>query len=151
MSTAEGPFLYDEDPAPLHTGAPRRRPWLLLALLLATVLVAVGMALGLFLVRGTPAERSEEAVAVFLAALEQGDGETTHGLLCEELRATTGPGEVPADHRRPLPARVTGSVEAERDGAPVYEVAVAWADGTTTSFTVINEDGPRLCGTSPAS
>lgn len=150
MSTAEGPFLYDEDPAPLHTGTPRRRPWLLLAGLLATVLVAVGMVAGLSLVRGTPTEQSEEAVGVFLAALEARDGETTHGLLCEELRATTDPGEVPAAYRGPVPARVTGSVEAERDGAPVYEVAVAWADGTTTSFTVINENGPRLCGVSPS-
>ena len=67
-----GPFLYDDEPAPLHTGTPRRRPGLVIGLLLGTVLVAVGMVAALYLVRGSPAEQSEEAVGVFLAALDRG-------------------------------------------------------------------------------
>lgn len=148
MSAGEGPFLYDDGPAPLHTGTPRRANWLVIALLLGTVLVAVGMFAGLFLLRGTPTEQSEESVGVFLAAMEQGDGETTHGLLCEELRRTIDAGEVPPEYRGALPGRVTGSSPVERDGRSVVDVAVRWADGTTTSFTVLNEDGPRLCGVS---
>jgi hypothetical protein len=145
-----GPFLYDDEPAPLHTGTPRRRTGLLVALLLGTVLVAAGMGVALFTVRGTPAEQSEEAVGVFLAALAEGDDETASGLLCADLRAQTAAGKVPAEYRLPLPARVVGSREAEVDGAPVYEVEVRWADGTATAFTVINEDGPHLCGMVPA-
>ena len=34
----EGPFLYDDDPMPLHTGTPRNRNGTLIALLSATVL-----------------------------------------------------------------------------------------------------------------
>lgn len=143
-----GPFLYDDEPAPLHTGAPRRRNGWVLAGVLGTVLLAVAMVGVLFLVRGTPEEQSEEAVGVFLAALGQDDGETTHGLLCEALRRDTEAGEVPAGYRGELPARVTGSRETERDGTAVVEVEVAWADGAATTFTVINEDGPHLCGTS---
>lgn len=144
-----GPFLYDDDPAPLHTGAPRRRNGWVLAGLLGIVLLAVAMVGVLLLVRGTPEEQSEEAVGVFLAALGQDDGETTHGLLCEEVRQGTEAGEVPAEYRGALPGRVTGSEETDRGGATVVEVEVAWADGTATTFTVVNEDGPRLCGTAP--
>ena len=90
-----GPFLYDDGPPPLHTGTPRRRPWLVIGLLLGTVLVAVGMVAALYLVRGSPAEQSEEAVGVFLAALDQGDGETAHALLCAEVRDRTDAGKVP--------------------------------------------------------
>jgi hypothetical protein len=143
-----GPFLYDDEPAPLHTGTPRRRNGLVLALLLGTVLVAVGMVAALYLVRGSPAEQSEEAVGVFLAALGKGDGETAHSLLCAEVRAQTDEGEVPAEYAPALPARVVGSEGAEVDGAAVVEVEVRGADGGTTSFVVLNEDGPRLCGVS---
>jgi hypothetical protein len=143
-----GPFLYDDEPAPLHTGTGRRRNGLLLALLLGTVLVAVGMAGAMLLVKGSPAEQSEEAVGVFLAALDNGDRETAYGLLCAEARAGTEPGEVPAEYRLPTPAEVVGSEGIEVDGAPAYEVEVRSADGATASFTVVNEDGPHLCGTS---
>ncbi len=145
-----GPFLYDDEPAPLHTGTPRRRPGLVLALLLGTVLVAVGMVAALYLVRGSPAEQSEEAVGVFLAALDRGDGETAHALLCAEVRDRTEAGEVPPEYSPALPARVVGSEETEVDGTSVVEVEVRGADGVTTPFVVVNEDGPRLCGTSSA-
>lgn len=145
-----GPFLYDDEPAPLHTGTPRRRNGLIVGLLLGTVLVAVGFVVALFVVRGTPDEQAEEAVGVFLAALDHGDDETAHGLLCADLRSGIDAGEVPPEYRLPLPARVVGSTETEVDGGSSYAVEVRGADGTTTSFTVVNEDGARLCGVSPA-
>ena len=145
-----GPFLYDDEPAPLHTGAGRRRNGLLLALLLGTAVVAVGMVAAILLLKGSPAEQSEEVVGVFLAALDGGDRETAYGLLCEEVRASAEAGEVPPEYRLPTPAEVVGSERAELDGAPVYEVEVRSADGATTSFTVVNQDGPHLCGTSSA-
>ena len=143
-----GPYLYDDDPHPLHTGSPRRRNGLLIALLAGTVLVAVGMAVALFVVRGSPAEQSEEVVGVFLSALEQGDGETAHELLCEKLRAEVAAGEVPADYRRPGPGRVVGSRETEVDGVPVHEVQVAWADDSSSRIAVVSERGPHVCGIS---
>ncbi len=89
-------------------------------------------------------------MGVFLAALDRGDGETAHGLLCAEVRAEVDAGEVPGEYRLPTPARVVGSEETEVDGALVYEVDVRWADGSTTSFVVINEGGPHVCGMSSA-
>jgi hypothetical protein len=145
-----GPFLYDDDPAPLHTGTPRRRNGLIVAVLLGTVLVAVGMVAALFLVRGAPADQSEEAVGVFLSALERGDGETAHGLLCTDVRAEVDAGEVPPEYRQPGPGRVVGSEESQVDGALVYRVEVRWAGDDSTFFTVVNEDGPHLCGMSSA-
>ena len=141
-----GPFLYDDEPAPLHTGTPRRRTGLVVGLLLGTTLLAVAMVAGLYFFRGSPAEQSEEAVGVFLAALDQGDDETAHQLLCADVRAGLDDGEVPAEYRPALPAEVVGSEKAEVDGTPVYDVQVRGADGATTSFVVLSEDGARLCG-----
>ena len=141
-----GPFLYDDEPAPLHTGTPRRRTGLVLALLIGTVVLAVAMVAGMYLFRGSPAEESEQAVGVFLAALDQGDDETAHQLLCAEVRAGLEAGEVPPEYRPALPAEVVGSEKAEVDGTSVYDVEVRGADGATTSFSVLSEDGARLCG-----
>jgi len=142
-----GPFLYDDGPERLHTGAPRRRNGFVIAILLGTGLVAVAMVAALWLVRGSPAEQSEETVGVFLSALDRGDEETAFGLLCEELRAGLEPGEVPAEYAGPNPGRVVGSTETEVDGAPVIEVEVRWADGSGSRFPVVSQDGPRVCGT----
>src|SRR3954465_13515411 len=92
MST--GPFLYDEGPAPLHTGTPRRRPWLLLAIFGGTALVAVLMVVALPLLKGSADEQARESVGVFLAALGKGGTETAHGLLCDDERARLAPDEV---------------------------------------------------------
>ena len=143
-----GPFLYDDDPAPLHTGTPRRRTGLVLGLLLGTVLLAFAMVGGIYLFRGSPAEQSEEAVDVFLTALGRGDDETAHQLLCAEVRDGLDAREVPAEYRPAPPARVVGSEKTEVDGTSVVVVEVRDADGATTSFTVLSEDGPRLCGVS---
>ena len=144
-----GPFLYDDEPAPLHTGTPRRRNGLIVVGLVATVLVAVGMVLALYLVRGSPAEQSEEAVGVFLSALDRDDAETVVGLLCQDVRATVDGGEIPDEYRQPGPGQVVGSSEIEVDGTPAYEVEVRWSDGVTSRLAVVNESGPRVCGITP--
>ena len=147
MST--GPFLYDDEPAPLHTGTPRRRNGFIVIGLVATVLVALGMVLALYLVRGSPGEQSEEAVGVFLAALDQGDAETAFGLLCQAVRATADDGEIPDEYRQPGPGRVVGSSEVEVDGESAYDVEVRWSDGVTSRLSVVNEGGPKVCGITP--
>ena len=139
-----GPYLYDDDPAPLHTGTPRRRQGLLIAILAGTVLVAVGMVAALFLVKGSPEEQAEQVAGVFLSALQQGDTDTAHQLLCQAERANLSPGSVPPIYLAETPGRVVGA-EAAGDGQ--LRVQVRWADDTTTEWTVISESGPRVCGT----
>jgi hypothetical protein len=142
--TNDGPFLYDEDPAPLHTGTPRSRQGLLIALLAGTVLVAVAMVAALFLVKGAPDEQAEEVAGVFLQALEQGDHETAHQLLCQGERANIPVEGVRSTYLAETPGQVVGT-EAAGDGA--LRVQVRWADGRTSEWTVVGEDGPRVCGT----
>jgi hypothetical protein len=140
-----GPYLYDDDPAPLHTGVPRRRSGLMLAIFGGTVVVAVLMVLGLPLLKGTGEEQARESAGVFLAALEQGDTETAHQLLCEEERARLEPGKVAQAYLGEGPAEV-GAPREEDGGGSVVHVPVRWADGSSTEWTVIREDGPRVCG-----
>lgn len=140
-----GPYLYDDDPAPLHTGTPRSRQGLLVAVLAGTVLVAVGMAAALLLVKGSPEEEATEVAGVFLSALQQGDVETAHQLLCEAERAVLPPEGVAATYSAEPPGRVVGSEAA--DGGAEQRVEVRWSDGSTAEWTVIREDGPRICGT----
>ena len=65
----QGPFLYDDDPMPLHTGTPRQRNGTLIALLSATVLIAVLMVGGMVLFKGTAADQAEEVAGVFTTSL----------------------------------------------------------------------------------
>ncbi len=138
----QGPYLYDDEPEPLHTGAPRNRDRQLVAVLVATALVAVGTVVALFLVRGSPAEQSEEAVQVFLAALAADDVETAHQLLCETERDRIGQDQVAAEYLGTTPGEVTGSTDAGIEQV----VEVRWADDATSRFAVISEDGARICG-----
>jgi hypothetical protein len=140
MST--GPYLYDDDPEPLHTGAPRNRNGQLIAVLVATALVAVGTVVALFVVRGSPAEQSEEAVQVFLAALAADDTETAHQLLCATERGRIGEEQVAGEYLGTTPGEVTGSTDAGIEQV----VQVRWADDATSRFAVISEDGARICG-----
>ena len=140
-----GPFLYDEGPAPLHTGTPRRRPWLLLAIFGGTAVVAVLMVLALPLLQGSADEQARESVGVFLAALEKGDTETAHGLLCDEERARLAPDEVAKAYLAGEGGHVVNTQEA--DGGSEQHVRVGWVDGSTSTLTVVREDGPRICGT----
>src|SRR4051812_44222957 len=147
-----GPYLYDDGPEPLHTGAPRSRRGLLVAIFLGTALVAVAAAVALPLVRGSAGEQARQAAGVFVAALQQGDIETAYTLLCVDERARLQPGDVAAEYLRSGTARVGGAADADRDGKPAQRVEVRWTDGDAvarTSLTVVNEDGAHVCG--PAS
>jgi hypothetical protein len=138
-----GPYLYDDDPAPLHTGTPRSGRGFLIALLAGTALVAVGMVAAMYLVKGSPEEQAQEVAGVFLAALENDDTETAHQLLCEAERANLSPDSVPPAYLDQTPGRVVGS-DAATEGQLVVDVR--WADGSRSQWVVISEDGPRICG-----
>ncbi len=146
MST--GPYLYDDDPAPLHTGTPRPARALILAVIGGTVAVAVGMAVGLPLVKGSPEEQAREVTGVFLAALAQDDVETAHGLLCAEERARVTPEALSTEYTPGGTGEIRSTIADEADGAPVQRVEVAWSDGSTSTLTVVSEQGARVCGTS---
>ena len=144
--SGQGPYLYDDAPEPLHTGTPRRRNWTILAIVLATVLLAVLAVIALPLVKGSAATQSKQAVGVFLAAMRKGDTETTYGLLCDAERARIKPEQVAAEYGGQGTGRVEGSEATTRDGKPAQRVTVRWSDGQTSRFTVINESGPHICG-----
>ena len=151
MST--GPFLYDDDPAPLHTGTPRHRNGTLIALLSATVLVAVLMVGGIVLFKGTGTRQAEEVADVFTQALAAGDTETAYALICDDERARITPDQLAGEYLRPGTPEITGLRRAEVDGAPVQYAQVRWDDAgtsTTTELTVVPEGGTKVCGTSPA-
>jgi hypothetical protein len=142
MTNTEGPFLYDDAPEPLHTGAPQRSGKILVFILGGTVLVAflaVGLSIAL---RGTAGEQAAEVTGVFFAALAADDTETAHGLLCEDERARLQPDEV-AD-------AYLGAGDPELAEPTASEgtrlVPVRWADGSTAELTVVGEDGLRICG-----
>jgi hypothetical protein len=142
----QGPFLYDDEPAPLHTGTPRSRNGWLIGGLLAVVLLAVAMGIALPLLKGSPDEQAREVVGVFLAALEADDTETARGLLCDEEQQRLQPDEVAAAYLGPGPGEVAGVTEQRVDDEPVQVVEVAWSDGTASEFTVIPEEGAAICG-----
>ena len=122
----QGPFLYDDDPAPIHTGTPRNRNGTLIALIGATVLVAVLMVGGTVLFTGTASEQSEEVAGVFTQALAAGDTETAYGLICDDERARITPDQLAGEYLHPGTPEVTGLRRAEVDGAPVQYVRVRW-------------------------
>jgi hypothetical protein len=141
-----GPFLYDDDPAPLHTGTPRRRPALLLAIFGGTAAFAVLMVVLMTVVRGSGEEQAQEVAGVFLKALAQDDSQTAHELLCQEERVRLSPEEVAGAYLR----EGTPELGPVRDDGDARLVPVQWSDGTTTELTVIGENGPRVCGVSAA-
>jgi hypothetical protein len=145
-----GPFLYDDDPAPLHTGTPRRRNGLLVLVFGGTVVVALLMVGLSYLVKGSPDDQAREVAGVFLAALEKDDVETAYGLMCEDERAATAPDEVADRYLVPGGGpEVVSVAETEVGGTPAREVSVEWDDGTRSGLIVVNEDGPSVCGIAP--
>lgn len=146
MST-EGPFLYDEGPEPLHTGAPRRSGRYVVLIFGVTVLLAVLSVVLLPIVKGSAGDQSRQAVQVFLAALAKHDTETAYDLLCDKERAVVKPADVAA---RYVVGDGSGQVVKESgtrvDGVPAVMVGVQWADGTVSRYTVVNSNGPHLCG-----
>jgi hypothetical protein len=83
---------------------------------------------------------------VFLSALDQGDTETAHQLLCDDERARLAPDEVAAAYLGAGVGEVEGSEDATVDGQTAQRVLVAWADGATSELLVVNEGGGRICG-----
>jgi hypothetical protein len=145
-----GPFLYDDGPAPLHTGAPRRRGGLLLVLFGATVVVAVLMVLLLPLVTGSPDKQARQVVGVFLQAMAKGDTGTARGLLCDKERARLTEDQIAGAYLGPEPGRVVSATRDTRAGITAELVGVRWADGTASRFTVVPEGGTSICGVSAA-
>ena len=147
--TAQGPFLYDDDPAPLHTGTPRNRNGLILALLGGTALFAVVMVGLMTLWKGSASEQAEQVAGVFTKALAAGDTVTAYGLVCDDLRAQVPPEELAGEYLRPGTPEVVGSRGDEVDGEPVQYVEVRWDDAgttTTTELTIVPEGGTKVCG-----
>jgi hypothetical protein len=148
-----GPFLYDDDPAPLHTGPGRNRNGTLIALLSATVLIAVLMVAGMVLFKGTASDQAEEVAGVFTKALAAGDTETAYGLICDDERARITPDQLAGEYLHPGTPEVTGSRGDRVDDEPVRYVQVRWDDGgaaVSTELTVVPEGGTKVCGTSAA-
>ena len=143
-----GDFLYDDDPAPLHTGTPRSRKGLLLGLLGGTAVVAVLMVVFMPLVMGSAADKAEEVAGVFTAALSQGDTETAYGLLCDDQRARLRPGDLAAAYLQEGTPVVTGSREGGGEET-LRLVEVRWGEGptaTTTELVLVPEGGTSVCG-----
>jgi hypothetical protein len=146
----DGPFLYDEGPEPLHTGKPRRSGRFLVLIFGATALLAVLSVVLLPIVKGSAGDQSREVVQVFLAALHKGDTETAYDLLCEKERAAVRPEDVAARYVvGGGPGRVVTASEGTADGAPAEQVRVQWPDGSLSRFTVVNSNGPHVCGVAP--
>ena len=148
----EGPFLYDDGPAPLHTGTGRNRNGTIIALLSATVLIALLMVGGMVLFKGTASDQAEEVAGVFTKALAAGDTETAYGLICDDERARITPDQLAGEYRHPGTPEVTGSRGDRVDDEPVRYVQVRWDDGgtdVTTELTVVPEGGTKVCGTTP--
>jgi hypothetical protein len=147
----EGPFLYDEGPAPLHTGTPRSRKGLLTGILVGTVGVAIAAVVALPLITGSAADQSKQVAGVFVAALSQGDTETAYDLLCDDERARLQPGDVAATYLRPGTGAVVHATGTHLGDLPAERVEVRWTDGASVSstyLTMINQSGARVCGTS---
>ena len=146
----EGPFLYDDDPAPLHTGEARNRNGLIVALLGGTVLFAVLMVGGMTLIKGSGAGQAKDVAGVFTASLSQGDLVTAYGLICDSERGRITPDQLAGDYLQPGTPTVGDAQRVEVDGSPTEVVTVRWNDAgavTTTEITVVPEGGTKVCGT----
>ena len=149
----QGPFLYDDDPMPLHTGTGRNRNGTIIALLGATVLIALLMVGGMTLFKGSASDQAEEVAGVFTKALAAGDTETAYGLICDDERARITPDQLAGDYLRPGTPEVTGSRGDRVEDSPVRYVQVRWDDAgasTTSELTVVPEGGTKVCGTTAA-
>ena len=148
-----GPFLYDDDPAPLHTGDPRRRRGLLVALLGGTVALALAMVAAMTMLTGSAGDQAQEVAGVFTQALAAGDVETAYGLICDSERGRIAPDRLAGEYRQPGTPLVTGSRGGQQGGEPVQYVQVRWDDAgssRSTELTVVPEGGTKVCGSRPA-
>jgi hypothetical protein len=146
----QGPFLYDDDPAPLHTGEPRNRNGLIIVLLGGTALFSVLMVGLMTFFTGTGEKQSRDVATVFTASLSQGDLTTAYALICDSERARVTPDRLAGEYLQPGTPSVTGAAETEVGGAPAQLISVQWDDAgrvTTTELTVVPEGGTKVCGT----
>jgi hypothetical protein len=141
-----GPYLYDDDPAPLHTGTPRNRNWSIVIVLVLTVLLAIGTVVGMYVFRGSPADEAEERAGVFVAALTADDVETASALLCEKGRRGLSGEEALEPYAGVAGGTVGSARDAEIDGEPVQVVPVTGSGGTTAELVLVPEGGPKICG-----
>src|SRR5215218_8905215 len=142
-----GPFLYDDNPEPLHTGAPQRSGKILVLVFGATVLIAVLMVVLLPLVKGSAEDQAREVTGVFMAALDKGDTETAYQLLCDDERGRLDPEGIGAEYLAGDGlGRVVSVEDAEFQGQPSQEVGVEWPEGGSATFVVVKSDGLRICG-----
>lgn len=141
-----GPFLYDEGPEALHTGAPRRSGRYLVLIFGVTVLLAILSVVLLPLVKGSAGDQSRQVVQVFYAALAKGDDDTAYQLLCRREQADVSPRDVAGRYVGDGTAAVVGTSDARVGGAPAERVRVEWDDGSHSTLTVVNVDGPHICG-----
>jgi hypothetical protein len=149
-----GPFLYDDGPAPLHTGAPRQRNGLIIGLLGGTVVFSVAMVVLMTLWSGNGADQSRQVATVFTSALSQGDLTTSYALICDDVRAAVPPDQLAAQYLHPGVPQVTGAESSEYEGSPAELITVRWDDAgsvTTTVLTLVPEGGTKVCGTTAAS
>jgi hypothetical protein len=137
-----GPFLYDDEPEPLHTGSPQRSGKWLVLIFGGTVLFAVLMVAMTLLLRGSGSDQAREVADVFVQALSQEDLETAYGLLCDEEQARLAPEDVAATYLGEGTAEI-GTAVTDGDARLV---PVDWSDGATVELTVIGQDGLRICG-----
>ncbi|RBY95293.1 hypothetical protein DQ237_14565 [Blastococcus sp. TF02-8] len=144
--TSQGPFLYDDGPAPLHTGTPRSAKVWIVAGIVGIALLAVAMVGFLYLLKGSPAQQATQAAQVFVDSMGDGDTGTAYEMLCEDERDRLAPDEVAGVYQGVGEAEVGEVYDDATEGAAVQVVAVRWADGATTELRVMNEDGPRICG-----
>jgi hypothetical protein len=140
-----GPYLYDDGPAPLHTGTPRNRNWTIVVLLALTVLLAVGTVVGIYVFRGSPESEAKQVAGVFVAALAAGDDRTASGLLCEDIRNGRDAATALDDYRDG-PGTVGTPTEERRGDSPVMVVPVRYGDGTKAELLLVPEGGPKVCG-----
>ncbi|TQN43828.1 hypothetical protein FHU33_3296 [Blastococcus colisei] len=141
-----GPFLYDDGPAPLHTGTPRRANGPLLWIFGGTVAFAVLMVVLTLVLRGSGADQAREVAGVFVVALSQDDTETAYDLLCQAERVRLDPEELAGAYL----GEGAGRLGTPAEDGDARLVPVEWADGETSELTVIGEDGLKICGVTPA-
>jgi hypothetical protein len=146
---SEGPFLYDEGPEPIHTAQPRPRRALLSFILVGTVAVALLMVVLLPLVTGSADKQAREVTGVFLKALAARDTETAYGLLCDTERQRLAADRVAAAYLGPGTGTVGDAHEVRTGGTVTEQVTVRWSGGGSSRYTLVNQSGPRICGTHP--
>jgi hypothetical protein len=145
----EGPLLYSEGPEELHTGTPRSRRGLIAAIVIGTVALAMIAGALLPLLKGSATGQATQVTTVFLKAMAAKDAETAYGLLCDAERGRISPDQMASTFLGPTPGKVVGAAQVRHNGTTTETVDVRWADGSTSRYTLVNESGPRICGTHP--